>query len=129
MPTSDSSPSNPFGYVCAYPDPNKSILGPFLCVLEAFSAIPSMHYDESSITIIDSNEAIDRFDYELKADLARRYPASHPDFIGRLIDACRIAGEPVEPAVARYLAKDQSAPQPSPELMAVFAEQLAARRA
>jgi hypothetical protein len=81
-------------------------------------------YSEDSIEILSESEAIDRFDFALKADLARRFPASHPAFIGRLIDACRIAGEPVEPAIARYLAKDPRAPKPSPELLACFVAQV-----
>jgi len=56
-----------------------------------------------------------------KSELARRYPATSPLFIGRLINACRI--EYIQPAVGSYLDKDSTVVV-LPELVAAFVEQL-----
>jgi hypothetical protein len=79
-------------------------------------------YDENAIRTLTPDEVVGRFDFALKHRLATEYPAISPLFIGRLVDACRMADYPVADAVRRYLAKETDAPPPSPELLAVFAE-------
>ena len=69
----------------------------------------SPRYDASSITILDWDEAARRFGFVASAELAVRYPAISPEFIERLVDACRLVQFPLPVAVRRYLDRDSTA--------------------
>jgi len=76
-------------------------------------------YNESSIQILTRDEADNRFNYALKAKLEKLYPAAHPDFVVRLINACQFIGYDVELAARKYCGKDKTIPLSS-ELVEVF---------
>jgi hypothetical protein len=84
-------------------------------------------YDASSIKILRDEEVIEMFDFVKVGDLARRYPASSPDFIERMVEACSLANWPVTNAERRYLQGDKSV-TPTPEFLACHRELADQRR-
>lgn len=84
-------------------------------------ATVQMDYAASSIKILSPEEAADRFGFARAGELISRYPASSPDFVRRMVEACQLSGWPVEDAERRYLAGDKSI-QPTPEFVACHRE-------
>lgn len=68
----------------------------------------SENYDASAIQILTPEDARDRFGFARAAELAMRYPSTAPEFIERLIEACALAGFPLDAAVRRYLDLDKT---------------------
>jgi hypothetical protein len=77
-------------------------------------------YDESSIRVLSETEAYGRMPWIQAKELAHKHH-KHIDFVSRLLEACYLAGYPIEDAIARYLEKDLSIPRDA-NLESVFRE-------
>lgn len=73
-------------------------------------------YTAAHIVILSSEAAQQRFGFAQAAALAAQYPAVAPEFIARLVEACALAGFPLDRAIRRYLDRDRTVAV-TPELL------------